>query len=455
MNGPMTGCVILAAGKGTRMHSPLPKVLQRMLDEPLLGYVYDTVDPIFDGRVYTIIGFGRDLVRRTFPDRERSFIVQEEHLGTGHALQIAWPTVRHAGLEYVVVANGDTPLVPGQAIQDLVDAAVKGGADLAFLSIPLKNPAGYGRVVRSADGQVLAVVEDKDFDPAIHGGEIREVNSGIYIFRVEAVEPLLGRLGNDNRQGEFYITQLIDLAVGSGLDVRAVAFDDPGLFGINSPRELLRSEEMIRASIVSGWIEKGVMVRQPESVRIGPRVVLAPGVGLTGPCEVYGTSVLDGATVVESHTVIRDSALSGCTIHSFSHVQEARVRQGASVGPYGRLRPGTLLEQDAKVGNFVEVKKGTIGPGSKASHLTYIGDCEIGAGVNIGAGTITCNYDGKNKHKTIIGDGVFIGSNSALVAPVTIEKDALVGAGSVVTKNVPEKGLCIARAKQKNITRSR
>ena len=455
MNEPMTGCVILAAGKGTRMHSPLPKVLQQLLDEPLLAYVYDTVDPIFDGRVYTIVGFGRDLVQKTFPDRQDSFIVQEEQLGTGHALQTAWPALRRDGLDFVVVANGDTPLGPGEAIEKLVDMAVADGADVAFLSIPLKDPAGYGRVVRCGDGRVCAIVEDKDFDPALHGGEIREVNSGIYIFRVDAVEPLLGNIGNDNKQGEFYITELIDLAVAAGLDVRAVPFDDPGLFGINSPKELLRSEEMIRASIVADWIRAGVMIRQSESVRIGPRVALTPGVALTGPCEIYGASRVEEGAVIQSHTVIKDSVLTGCTVHSFSHVQEARVLAGGSVGPYGRLRPGARLEQGAKVGNFVEVKKGTLGPGSKASHLTYIGDCEIGAEVNIGAGTITCNYDGKNKHKTVIGDGVFIGSNSALVAPVSIGQGALVGAGSVVTKNVPEKGLCIARAKQKNITRSR
>lgn len=455
MNEPATGCVILAAGKGTRMHSPLPKVLQRLLDEPMLGYVYHTLDSIFEGRVFTIVGFGRELVQEAFPERQGGFIVQEEQLGTGHALQVAWPTVRREGLDLVVVANGDTPLVPGQAVRDLLNVAVQDGADLAFLSIPLEDPAGYGRVIRSGDGRVSEVVEDKDFDPARYGGEVREVNSGIYVFRVGAVESLLDRLGNDNRQGEFYITQLIDLAVDAGLDVRAVPFDDPGLFGINSPQELLRSEEMIRAAIVEDWIGAGVMIRQPGSVRIGPRVDLHPGVDITGPCEIYGTSRIDGAAVIESHTVIRDSVLSGCTIHSFSHVREARVQADASVGPYGRLRPGTRLDQGARVGNFVEVKKGIIGPGSKAGHLTYIGDCEVGAGVNIGAGTITCNYDGRNKHKTTIEDGVFIGSNSALVAPVTVGQGALVGAGSVVTKNVPEKGLCIARAKQKNITRSR
>jgi bifunctional UDP-N-acetylglucosamine pyrophosphorylase/glucosamine-1-phosphate N-acetyltransferase len=455
MAGLKKGCVILAAGKGTRMHSPLPKVLQRLLDEPLLGYVYETMDSIFDTEVYTIVGFGRDEVQQAFPGRSSRFIVQKEQLGTGHAVQVAWPTIRAAGLDLVVVANGDTPLVPARAVGELLRAAEQDGADLAFLSIPLDDPTGYGRVVRSPDGRVSAVVEDKDFDPTRFGGEIREVNSGIYVFRAETIEPLLDRLGNDNRQGEFYITQLVDLAVARGLDVRAVSCDDPGLFGINSPQELIRSEEMIRASIVESWLREGVLVRQPDTVRIGPRVHLGKGVSITGPCEVYGASVIEDGGVLESHTVIRDSELRGCTIHSFSHVQECVVAPGAAVGPYGRLRPGSRIGPGARVGNFVEVKKGVLGPGSKAGHLSYIGDCEIGSDVNIGAGTITCNYDGRNKHKTIIEDGVFVGSNTALVAPVTLGRASLVGAGSVVTKSVPENGLCIARAKQKNITRSR
>lgn len=448
------GALLLAGGKGTRLHSSRPKVLQTILETPLLQYVYDCFSGLSADKIWTVVGFEHEAVRQAFPDRLKGFILQEQQRGTGHALQVAWPAIKKSGLEYILVANGDTPFVPEEALLDLVDHALAERADVAFLSLVLDDPGSYGRVVRKTDGRVRSIVEAKDFLCMDPGSEIHEVNSGIYLFKVEAVDQLLPYLTDDNAQQELYITQLVDLACSREMRVIAVEQGDASdLLGINTPQELVEAEDRLRPRIVNRWIENGVIIRNRDQVRIGPNVVIAPGVDITGPCEIYGLSRLEAHTRVASHCRIEDSELNGCQVHSFSHIQGAVIEKECSVGPYARLRPQTRLEPQAKVGNFVEVKKGVLGERSKASHLTYLGDCVIGNDVNIGAGTITCNYDGKNKHQTKIEDHVFIGSNTAMVAPVTIHKNSLIGAGSVVTKDVPEETLCIARAKQKNLRR--
>ncbi|WP_462324434.1 bifunctional UDP-N-acetylglucosamine diphosphorylase/glucosamine-1-phosphate N-acetyltransferase GlmU [Desulfoplanes sp.] len=449
---PSIGALILAGGKGTRLYSTRPKVLQTILETPLLEYVYSRFNPMFEDRVWTIVGFGHEDIERSFPAAIGRFVHQSPQLGTGHALQVAWPVIRNSGVTHLVVANGDTPFVPEQAVVDLVERGIEEEADIAFLSIVMDDPGSYGRVVRRADGSVGAIVEAKDFERMDPGDEIHEVNSGIYFLRAASVEKLLPRLSDDNAQSELYITQLVDLANDDGMRVVAVEHGDgPELFGINTPQELVDAEDRLRPSIVQQWIDKGVIIRNKDMVRIGPMVELAPGVDLTGPCEIYGHSILAPGTRVHSNCRIEDSQLNGCQVHSFSHIEGAQVGKDCSVGPYARLRPGAVLEQEARVGNFVEIKKGILGQASKASHLTYIGDSVIGKGVNIGAGTITCNYDGQDKHTTHIGDGSFIGSNTAVVAPVSIGSNVLVGAGTVVTKDVPDGSLCIARAKQKNL----
>ncbi len=448
------GALILAGGKGTRLYSTRPKVLQTILETPLLEYVYLRLTPLFDQRVWTIVGFGHEEIKKAFPQSSHRCILQSPQLGTGHALQVAWPTILDAGITHLVVANGDTPFVPEQALQDLVNQGLRERADLAFLSIVMDDPGSYGRVIRKADGSVRAIVEARDFASMDPGDEIHEVNSGIYLLRVEAMDKLVSLLTDDNAQNELYITQLVDLACTNGMRVVAVEQGDgPELFGINTPQELVDAENRLCPKIVQSWIDKGVIIRNQESVRIGPKVELAPGVDITGPCEIYGDSILGPGTKVHSHCRIENSQLNGCQVHSFSHIQTALVGKDCSVGPYARLRPGAVLKEDAKVGNFVEIKKGILGEGSKASHLTYIGDAVIGKDVNIGAGTITCNYDGTAKHTTHIGDGSFIGSNTAIVAPVSIGRNALVGAGTVVTKDVSDTTLCIARARQKNLKR--
>ncbi|QGY39086.1 bifunctional UDP-N-acetylglucosamine diphosphorylase/glucosamine-1-phosphate N-acetyltransferase GlmU [Pseudodesulfovibrio cashew] len=452
MSNPSVTAVILAAGKGTRMHSDKPKVLQTLLNEPMLHYVYAALKPVLDTAL-TVVGHGAEMVEAAFPDKKDGFVVQAEQLGTGHALQVAWDAVKASGAEYCMVINGDTPLVTSEALSRLADVA--GCCDLAFLTITPKDPASFGRVVRDEDRRITAIVEAKDYDINEHGPVTGEVNAGLYLLRVATIEPLLDELRNENASGEYYVTDLVGLAVSRGLRVDGVQCgDDLSLMGINSPRELAAAESALRRGIVYDLLDKGVLIHNPETVIIGPEVNVEPGAEIFGHCEIYGRSTVKRGARLGSYTYITDGVFEpGCDVRQFCHIEGAHVGPGAWVGPYARLRPGAVLKEGARVGNFVEMKKAVLGEGSKASHLTYLGDTEVGAGANIGAGTITCNYDGKNKFKTVIGDGAFIGSNTALVAPVTVGRNALVGAGSTITKDVPDEGAGIARGKQVNIKR--
>jgi len=451
------GALVLAAGKGTRMRSDKPKVLHGLLGRPMLWHAYRALEPLFGRRVRTVIGHGAEEVRKAFPDRLGSFVVQKEQLGTGHALREAWAALVQDGYDYCVVLNGDTPLVAPEALGAFTETCLAEKADLSFIGIHLDDPGAYGRVVRGASGRSIAIVEAKDYDAAIHGPATGEINSGVYFLRLAAIEPLLSQLGNDNKSGEFYITDLVGLAVDAGLAV--TAYDrgvDPDLLGVNSPRELVQAEARLARRVVEGWFDRGVVIRFPEGARIGPEVVIGPGTEINGPCEIYGRTVIGEDVFIGANTWISDCELaSGSSIFPFSHLEGAVVGEHCGVGPYCRLRPGARLMKGAKAGNFVEVKKSILGEGVKAGHLTYLGDAEIGAGTNIGAGTITCNYDGKNKHKTVIGENTFIGSNTALVAPVSVGGNALVGAGSVITRDVPEGDLAVARSRQKNLARKK
>ena len=449
-----TGALILAAGKGTRMHSDKPKVLQSLLGDSMLRYVMDALAPLFDDRVWTIIGHNADMVRKAFKGEQARFVVQEKQLGTGHALQVAWSGLRAAGLDRVIVVNGDTPLLTTGSLEFFLKESER--ADLAFMTLTLPEPGAYGRVVRR-NGRVAAIVEAKDYDEALYGPEPNEINTGIYCLRLDAIESLLPRLSNANRSGEYYITDLIGLAVAEGHNVLGIECgEDPNLLGVNNPVELIRSEALLRERIVTELLEKGVIIHAPETVRISPRANVAPGAEIFGPCELYGAcSIARGATI-ESHCWLRDATVgAGSTVKPFSHIERAIIGNDCSVGPFARLRPEAILDDEARIGNFVEMKKARLGKGAKAGHLSYLGDAEVGAGANIGAGTITCNYDGKNKHRTIIGENAFIGSNTALVAPVQVGRDCLVGAGSVITKDVPDNNLAIARGRQSNLPRKR
>jgi len=453
---PKLGYLLLAAGKGTRMHSDSPKVLQNVLGKPLLGYVYTALRPVPPGQVWTVVGYRSDEVRACFSDEKRQFVLQDEQLGTGHAVVLAWPEILASGLSHVCVLNGDTPHVPVDEISALAALCAEQGAAMGLLTLHLDNPFGYGRVICSEDGSVERVIEEKDFVGSHHGGEVHEVNSGVYVFDVHRCTPLLSKMNQDNAQHEFYLTQMISICAAEGYGVVGMPFGGSDLLrGINSPKELVRYEESLRAEIVSAHLEAGVVLRNSGALVIGPDVIIAPGAEIAGPCEIYGQTRIERGAQIASHCWIKDSILGPCQVKSFSHIEGSQIRAGASVGPYARLRPGSDIGRDARVGNFVEVKKSVLHEGAKAGHLSYLGDSEIGPGVNIGAGTITCNYDGVRKHRTEIQANAFIGSNTALVAPVVVGAGALVAAGSVVTKDVPEGMLCVARTRQVNIARKK
>jgi bifunctional UDP-N-acetylglucosamine pyrophosphorylase/glucosamine-1-phosphate N-acetyltransferase len=436
------------------MYSDTPKVLQRLLEEPMLRYVYDAVAPLCGRHLWTVVGHQAELLRAAFPERAEGFIVQEPQLGTGHALQQAWPAVLAAAPDRVLVINGDTPLVSQEVLRDFLDASAAVGADIAFITLTPPDPGAFGRVLRRG-GNVTAIVEAKDYDPARHGPEPREINAGIYCLSVGAVTRLLPLLAASPSSGEVYITDLVGLGAAYALSVYGHARgDDANLLGVNTPEELARSEEDLRARLVREHQRGGVIIRAPQSVRIGPDARIERGADITGPCELYGKCRIGRGARIASHCRLTGVTMeAGAVMHSFCHAEDAHIGPACVVGPYARLRPGAVLEEDAHVGNFVEIKKARLGKGAKANHLSYLGDADVGAGSNVGAGTITCNYDGKNKHVTRIGERAFIGSNTALVAPVTVGADALVGAGSVITRDVPDKHTGIGRARQTTFAR--
>ena len=449
---PKSGALILAAGKGTRMCSRRPKVLHTLLGDSMLCHVTRALSPLFKESIWTVIGHEAEMVRTACSDMPMHCVEQAEQLGTGHALMTALPDLQAAGIEQLLLINGDTPLVTTATLKAFVRDAE--GTDLAFATLTLKHPGSFGRVIRH-NRKVVAIIEAKDYDPALHGPEPREINAGLYMFNLRTIAPLLPRLSNANKSGEYYITDLIRLAVEAKLMVSGLdCGDNPALLGINSPAELARSEELLRGLIVEERLNAGVTIHAPATVRIAPGAVTEPGAELFGPCELYGRTHIEADAVVESHCVIKDSRVgAGSVIRHYSHLEDAVVGPECTVGPFARLRPGAEMETGAHVGNFVEMKKARLGKGSKANHLTYLGDADIGPGANIGAGTITCNYDGVNKHRTRIGAGAFIGSNSSLIAPVEIGANAVVGAGSAISKPVPENTLGVTRAPQRTLPR--
>jgi bifunctional UDP-N-acetylglucosamine pyrophosphorylase/glucosamine-1-phosphate N-acetyltransferase len=450
------GAIILAAGKGTRMKTAKPKVLHELLQLPMLWYVHQAVNSVLDAqRTWTVVGYAHREVQQACVGYGGHFIHQQEQLGTGHAVQIAWPAVEQARCEWCLVLNGDAPLIQPESLLHLVNTCREEQAVLGFASLELDDPSGYGRVIRRADGSVTAVVEEKDLMAQDPGPEINEVNAGVYCLHVPSLGRHLHRLSQDNAQGEYYITELVDLCVRAGDRVVAVsAGRDSSFLGVNNPRELLACEALLQQDINDRMLNKGVILRNADQIRISPLARIQPGVDITGPAEIYGECTIQSGAHIGSHVWIKNARIGPeAAVLEFSHLEEAHVDGGCRVGPFARLRPGTHLKPGARVGNFVEVKKSVLAEGCKANHLSYIGDAEIGQGANIGAGTITCNYDGYRKHKTVIGKDAFIGSNTALVAPVKIGENSIVGAGSAVSKDVPDNSLALTRAKQKNMPR--
>ena len=450
------GAVILAAGKGTRMKSARPKVVHEILRLPMLWYVHTAVGSVVDAKHrWTVVGYGREQVQGACSGYEGQFIHQDQQLGTGHAVQMAWSAVQESGCDWCLVLNGDVPLISSEALTHLVRICREQDAALGFASIEPGDPTGYGRVIRQGDGTVAAVVEEKDLAHHSFDQPLQEVNAGLYCLHVPTIGSYLQRLSKNNAQEEYYITELIDLCVQAGKRVVAQNYGrDNAFLGVNSPKELIACEALLQNRINSQLLDSGSILRNPDQVRISPLARIHPGVEITGPAEIYGCSIIEAEACIGSNVWLNDVQIGpGAQILEFSHLDQARVDGECQVGPYARLRPGTHLKTGAKVGNFVEVKKAVLDSGAKANHLSYIGDARVGAGANIGAGTITCNYDGRRKHTTVIGEHSFIGSNAALIAPVNIGKNSIVGAGSAVSKDVPDNTLAVTRAKQKHLPR--
>ncbi len=437
---------ILAAGQGKRMRSSRPKVLQPLTGRPLLAHVVDCAEALGAADVCVVYGHGGDAVRAAFEGRPLRWALQAEQLGTGHAVMQAMPGTPDGNR--VLVLAGDVPLLRPATLTRLLDAC--GDDEAGVLTVDLEDPAGYGRIVRE-DGEVARIVEHKDASAAER--EIREINTGVICAPAARLKDWLDRLGNDNAQGEYYLTDVIALAVADGVRVHGVKADDANeVHGINDRRQLAAAERALQARLVGELMDAGVGFADPARVDIRGRLACGTDVFIDVNCVFEGEVELGDGVVVESNNLVRDSRLGpGTLVHSNCHIEGATTGADCELGPFARLRPGAELAENVKAGNFVEIKKSRIARGSKVNHLSYIGDTEMGADVNIGAGTITCNYDGANKHRTVIGDRVFIGSGVELVAPVEVGADATVGAGSTVSKPVPAGKLTVARARQVTI----
>ena len=441
--------VTLAAGKGSRMKSDLPKVLHPLAGQPMLAHVLASAAALADARQHVVIGHGADKVREQITAHDVCWAIQSEQKGTGHAVAQAMPDVD--GDATVLVLYGDVPLIKTETLQKLLDDTHQ-GQNLALLTVELDDPTGYGRIVRDDSGNIQAIVEHKDATPEQH--KIREVNTGILAVSAKRLNEWLPALSSNNAQGEYYLTDIIAMAVDHGVAVRAIhPQDEYEVQGVNDRLQLAELERVYQRQQADELMRQGVSLADPARIDIRGKVSVGADVRIDVGCVFEGDVELADGVHIGPYCVIKNSVLGrGTQVESHSLIDQAQLAEDCSVGPFARLRPGADLADGAKVGNFCEVKKAVIGKGSKVNHLTYIGDAEIGAHANIGAGTITCNYDGVNKFKTEIGDHAFIGSNSSLVAPVSVGAAATVAAGSVITKDVADEELAVARGKQRNIS---
>lgn len=434
--------VILAAGKGTRMYSALPKVLHRIGGETMLGRVIRTAQSLSPQSITAVIGHGKEQVRQTI-QADINWVEQTEQLGTGHALKTALPVLPEQGK--TLVLYGDVPLTDAQTMRQLVDAAADG---VALLTDILDNPTGYGRIIRNDAGQVIAIVEEKDADAGQKA--IREINTGMMVLPNARLAGWLNALSNGNAQGEYYLTDVVAAAVADGIAVKPVPVAASYLAaGVNNKIQLAQLERIFQHNQAQNLLAAGLTLLDPERFDLRGSLKHGQDVEIDVNCVFEGEVVLGDNVRIGANCVIKNAQIgSGCVIAPFSHLEGCTVGASAQIGPFARLRPNAVLAEAVHIGNFVEVKNSRIGSGSKANHLAYIGDAQIGRESNIGAGTITCNYDGVNKHQTVIGDEVRIGSNTCLVAPVTVGNRVTTGAGSVITKNCEEGKLVIARARQ-------
>jgi bifunctional UDP-N-acetylglucosamine pyrophosphorylase/glucosamine-1-phosphate N-acetyltransferase len=439
--------IILAAGQGTRMKSKLPKVLHKVAGKPMLGHVLDTLKIAGVQRQIVVLGHGSDIIEKWLPE-EVEVAYQKQQLGTGHALLQAQGLLQKTKGTVMVVC-GDTPLLQASTLKGLLNTHNNTNAQVTVLTADIANPTGYGRIIRE-NSQVKAIIEEKDAD--IHQKAITEINTGSYCFEAQFLQDYLGKLTNDNAQSEYYLTDLVKLAATNNLRVEGFLLEDfTESLGINNRVQLAEAEKILRTRVLKDLMLAGVTIIDPQStyieatVKIAPDTIIYPGTLLEGQTSI-GEDCHIGPGVRMIDTIVGDS----CQIQN-AVLLECKVNNNCKIGPFAYLRPGAVLEDNVKIGDFVEIKKSVIGKGSKVPHLSYVGDAFVGEGVNIGCGTITCNYDGKNKHLTKIENGAFIGSNTNLVAPVTVGKNAFIGAGSTINKDVPANALAIAREKQKNI----
>jgi len=439
--------LILAAGEGTRMKSSMPKVAHRILGQPMVRYVVDAARAAGVDRAIAVTGHGAETVEALLEGID--CVRQPEQLGTGHAVMCA----RQALADFngsLLVLSGDTPLVRPETIQGLVAMRETNGAAAVVLTTTMHDPTGYGRIVRGRDGQLEAIVEQKDAtDEQLR---IAEVNTGTYCFDARTLFAHLDRLSNSNAQGEYYLTDVIGLFVGEGLTVAAMSTDEPAeTIGVNSRVQLAEAGKILQHRINTRWMLEGVTMVDPALVWIGPDVELGRDVEILPMTTLMGSTRISDGVVLGPQTRVTDSEVAEGACIDSSVLVGAQVGPGATVGPSAYLRPGAVLEAGAKAGTYVEIKNSTVGEGSKVPHLSYIGDATIGAGCNLGAGTITCNYDGVDKHATVIGDGSFIGSDTMLVAPVKIGKGAVTGAASAITRDVPDGALAVERSEQRTV----
>ncbi len=442
-----TSIIILAAGQGKRMHSAQPKVLQPLAGRPLLRHVIDCARDTGATDICVVYGFGGDAVQAAFDGEHIRWVLQAEQNGTGHAVRQAMPETPDGNK--VLVLYGDVPLLKAATTGRLLSAC--GPDEVGILTVELKDPFGYGRIIRQ-DGAVIRSVEEKDATEAEK--KIAEINTGVMCCPAKMLKHWLGQLKNDNSQGEYYLTDVIGMAVADGVAVHGVKTNDQvEIMGINDKKQLAEAERALQQKRADELMEQGVTLADPARVDIRGNLACGKDVFIDVNVVFEGEVYLGDNVRIESNNLIRDCKIgSGTVIHSNCHIENSTTKDDCEIGPFARLRPGAELASNVKVGNFVEIKKSTIGDGSKVNHLSYVGNTAIGKDVNVGAGTITCNYDGLYKHQTVIGDGAFIGSGVELVAPIEVGKGATIGAGSTISKPVPPGKLTLERAQQVTVS---
>jgi bifunctional UDP-N-acetylglucosamine pyrophosphorylase/glucosamine-1-phosphate N-acetyltransferase len=438
--------IILAAGQGTRMKSALPKVMHKLAGMPMLEHVYNRSLELAAEDIHIVYGHGGEHLHEYCSDFDVEWVLQDKQLGTAHAVEQASPHIEDDHV--VLILYGDVPLIKANTLKTLINNVTKDS--IALLTVDLQDPTGYGRIIRDS-GKVTAIVEHKDATDAQK--QIKEVNTGILALYAGYLNACLKKIDNNNVQGEFYLTDIIELAVNDGKTVVTTQPENTyEVEGVNDRNQLSRLERIKQREMVEAIMADGITVADPSRVDIRGELVIGNDSFIDVNCIFEGKVSIGSNVIIGAGSVISDSTIGdGCIIKPYSVIEKAVIDSKVEVGPFARLRPGTSLKENSRVGNFVEIKNTQLGTGSKANHLTYLGDTDVGSNVNIGAGTITCNYDGANKHKTIIKDGAFIGSDTQLVAPVTVGENATIGAGSTITRDTEDGELTLSRTEQKTV----